>query len=135
VQASAVRARNLSDDSYLVFVPPDRVRASAALRRGSLLGLHDLTVSLAGSYTARQSRFDLTADLAPPPDAYFLAEASLEAHVRLGGQTATVALQGTNLLGRRYREYASLLRYFADQPGRQLMLRVSTSFDTTRTKP
>jgi iron complex outermembrane recepter protein len=133
-QASAVRARNLTNDAYLVFVPPDRLRASVAVTSRSLLGLDSVMGSVAGTYAARQSRFELAADLAPPPVAYFLAEASVEARTRVAGQTATVALQGTNLLGRRYREYTSLLRYFAEQPGRQLMLRISMSYSTTTTK-
>ena len=37
----------------------------------------------------------------------------------------TLALQGTNLLNTRYRDYTSLLRYFADQPGIEIMLRLS----------
>jgi iron complex outermembrane receptor protein len=134
-QASAVRARNLTDHSYLVFVPPDQLRVSVAISRNALLGLENPRAFMAGSYTARQSRFDPTADLAPPPDAYFLAEAALEAQTRVAGQAAKVALQGTNIFGRRYREYTSLLRYFADQPARQLMLRISLAYGSSRTGP
>jgi iron complex outermembrane receptor protein len=42
-----------------------------------------------------------------------------------------VALAGTNVFDARYREYASLMRYFADQPGRQLMLRITMLYDST----
>jgi iron complex outermembrane receptor protein len=132
-QASVVRARNLTDGGYVTFVPPDRVRASVAVTPGRARERRGVTASVAGTYAARQSRFDLAADLAPPPDAYFLLEAALEVHGRLAGQTVKVALQGTNILGARYREYASLLRYFADQPGRQLMLRITMLYDSTRT--
>ena len=87
-----------------------------------------MTASIAGVYAARQSRFDQAADLAPPPQAYSVAEVSLGADIRVSGLPLRIALQGTNVFGARYREYASLLRYFADQPGQQLMLRISTSF-------
>ena len=66
VQASAVRARNLTDHSYLVFVPPDRLRGSVSVTRKALLGLNDVTASIAGTYAARQSRFDPAADLGAP---------------------------------------------------------------------
>jgi iron complex outermembrane receptor protein len=134
-QASAVRARNITDRTYLVFVPPDRVRGSLAVTRKALLGLRRIRASVAGTYAARQTRFDLAADLAPPPASHFLAEAALEAETRVAGQTITVALQGTNLLGQRYREYTSLLRYFADQPGRQLLLRISLSYGSNQPQP
>jgi iron complex outermembrane receptor protein len=121
-QASLVRARNLTDDSYLVFVPPDRVRA------GATYSYRSLYLSAAGTYVAKQTRFDLAADLAPPPDAYVLVDAELGGETEVGDQTVKVALSGTNLLNQRYREYTSLLRYFADQPGYQVLLRLSMQF-------
>lgn len=127
-QVSVVRARNVSHDSYLVFVPPDRLRGSATYRRRALGGLRDVFASVAGTYVARQGRFDLAADFAPPPDAYVLFDAELGAETRVGGQALRLALQGSNLLDTRYRDYTSLLRYFADQPGRQLMMRLSMHF-------
>ncbi|HRC54744.1 MAG TPA: TonB-dependent receptor [Kofleriaceae bacterium] len=124
-QLSMVRARNLSEDSPLVFVPPDRVRASATYKLPARGCWHDSFVSLAGTYVARQERFDLAADFAPPPDAYFLLGAEAGAEVQLGKHTLKLALQGQNLLNTRYRDYTSLLRYFADQPGTQVLLRLS----------
>jgi len=135
-QGSMVRARNLTDSSYLVFIPPDRVRGSVAVARKGLLGLEKATASVAGTYVARQTRFDLTADLAPPPDAYAVADAEIAAEAQVGGgQALTFALRGTNLLGARYRDYTSLLRYFADRPGRQLMLRITLSYESSNPSP
>jgi iron complex outermembrane receptor protein len=127
-QLSMVRARNVSDDSYLVFVPSDRVRGSATYTHQELWGLSKASLSITGTYVARQNRFDLAADLAPPPDGYFLLDAEVGAEARISDQTVRFALQGTNLLDTRYRDYTSLLRYFADQPGWQLMLRLSVHY-------
>jgi iron complex outermembrane receptor protein len=129
-QLSIVRARNTTDDSYLVFVPADRLRGSVTYKRGSLGSFSNGFATVSGTYTARQERFDLRADFAPPPDAYFLLGAELGAEKRVGDQTFKLALQGTNLLNSRYRDYTSLLRYFADQPGWQLMLRLSMQFSS-----
>jgi iron complex outermembrane receptor protein len=128
-QVSVVRARNRTDDSYLVFVPPDRARASATYTRAGLWGLREAFVSLSGVHVARQKRFDLAADFAPPPDAYTLLGGELGIETGVDDQTIEVALQGTNLLNARYRDYTSLLRYFVDQPGWQLMLRLSVHFE------
>ncbi len=89
-------------------------------------------VTISGTYVTRQTRFDLDADLAPPPDAYLLLGAEIGAETRVSGQTLKVALQGSNLINARYRDYTSLLRYFADAPGRQLWLRVSLFFDSSK---
>lgn len=129
LQGAIVRGRNLTDDTYLVFVPPDRARASMTIAPADLHASAWL-VSLGATYVRRQNRFDPAADLAPPPDAYALADASVMLKTRWAGHNVRVALQGTNLFGSRYREYASLLRYFVDQPGRQITLRVSFDFDT-----
>ena len=124
-QLSMVRAKNQGDGSYLVFVPPDRVRASATYTRPGVWGLREAFVSVSGTHVAKQDRFDLAADFAPPPDAYTLLGGELGIETGVDDQTIKVALQGTNLTDARYRDYTSLLRYFVDQPGWQLMLRLS----------
>ncbi|MGE0400222.1 MAG: hypothetical protein AB7T06_44530, partial [Kofleriaceae bacterium] len=64
------------------------------------------------------------------PDAYFLVGADAGASFKAGDETIKVALSGTNLTNARYRDYTSLLRYFADQPGWQLLLRASVHFSS-----
>ncbi len=129
-QLSIVRARNRTDDAYLVFVPADRARGSATYKQASLGGLANGFVTVTGEYVAKQRRSDLAADFAAPPPGYFLLGAAIGAETRVGGETVKLALQGTNLLNVRYRDYTSLLRYFADQPGWQLMLRASVHFSS-----
>ena len=57
-----------------------------------------------------------------------LLDAGAGIEVPARGQIINVSLRGTNLLNRRYRDYNSLLRYFADEPGWGLQLRVSMEF-------
>ena len=127
-QASSVLARNRTDNSYLVFIPANNARASVTFKAARIGPLQNAEANLAGSYTARQTRFDPAADLAAPPPAYFLASGSVEADVPVSTHTVRLALSGANLFGQRYREYTSIMRYFADQPGRQLWLRMSVKF-------
>jgi iron complex outermembrane receptor protein len=130
-QVSLVRARNRTDDGYLVFIPPDRARGSVTVKRAAFATARDLFVSISGTYSAQQSRFDLAADFAPPPEGYFLLGAEVGGATRIGGETVKLAVQGTNLLDARYRDYTSLLRYFADQPGWQVLLRLSVELSST----
>ncbi len=130
-QLSLVRARNVSDDSYLVFVPPDRLRGSVTYRMSSIGPLGKSFATVSGTYTARQRRYDLAADFARPPDPYFLLGAELGTEARFGDQTVKFAVQGSNLLDARYRDYTSLLRYFADQTGWQLLARLTVEFETS----
>jgi iron complex outermembrane receptor protein len=130
-QVSIVRARNRADGGYLVFVPPAHLRGAVTLKRDALGAASDLFASISGAFTARQTRFDLAADFAPPPDAYFLLGAEVGGATQLGGRTVKLAVHGTNLLNQRHRDYTSLLRYFADQPGWQLMLRLSVELSSS----
>ncbi|MEZ4367516.1 MAG: TonB-dependent receptor [Kofleriaceae bacterium] len=122
--ASLVRARERGSGRPLVFVPPDRFTASATARHPGPWGLGPSYLTLSGTYVARQTRFDPDADLAPPPPAYALLGAEVGVELRADDQTFRVALSGQNLTNARYRDYTSLLRYFADQPGRALLLRL-----------
>jgi iron complex outermembrane receptor protein len=123
-QVSLVRART-RDGAYLVFVPADRARATVTYKPPAFWGTRKSYAAVTGEYVAQQTRFDQAADLAPPPDPYFLLGAELGTEVHVGAQAVAIAVQGQNLMNTRYRDYTSLLRYFADQPGWQLMLRLS----------
>lgn len=129
-QLSWVRAKNRTDDGYLVFVPPLRARTELTYKPPAFWGLHDAFVSINGTFVGRQRRSDLAADFAPPPDAYVLLGAEAGASINAGDQTVKVALAGQNLTNARYRDYTSLLRYFADQPGWQLVVRASVHFSS-----
>lgn len=130
-QAAVVRAQARASDRALAFIPPDRARASIAVQRAALWGLRDTRAELSATGVRRQTRYDLATDLAPPPPGHVLVGAEIGGAVTLGGRPIELAIQGSNLLDRRYREYTSLLRYFADQPGRAVLFRLSVRFDTS----
>ena len=127
-QAAMVRGRNVTDETYLVFVPPDRFRATATATLLDALGASELSAGVGATLVRHQDRFEPAADLAPPPDGHFLLDARLGAQWLVGDERLKATLEGTNLLNTRYREYTSLLRYFVDQPGFQLMARLSVFF-------
>lgn len=130
-QASLVRAKNVDDGSYLVFVPADHYRGSVTYHPPDVGPLRNSFVTVSGAYTARQRRFDLAADFIAPPPAYFLLGAEVGTETTIGDNIARIALQGSNLTNARYRDYTSLMRYFADEPGWQGWLRMSVYFDST----
>ena len=74
-------------------------------------------------------------DFAPPPAGYVLlgAAAGVE-FLAPTGEVFRLSVVGTNLLNARYRDYTSLLRYFADEPGWGVQLRFSADFDVALKK-
>jgi iron complex outermembrane recepter protein len=128
-QASIVRADNRTTHEPLLFTPPDRVRVGAQAQPGGLGPFAKNSAEVSVEYVARQNRVVEGADLAPPPDAYVVLGASVGAEVLLRGEKRlSLGLEGANLLNTRYRDYTSLLRYFADEPGRELRLRLGLDF-------
>ncbi|UFH57494.1 hypothetical protein [Spirosoma sp. KNUC1025] len=69
-----------------------------------------------------------TGDFAPPPPAYFLLGAELGFTAQLGGQSMSVILTGSNLVNVAYRDYLNRFRYFADEPGRNVSLKIRVPF-------
>jgi iron complex outermembrane recepter protein len=113
-------------------VPADRYRGSATLRLPDFGDFTRSHVTVSGAYVARQHRYDPVADFIPPPAAYFLLGAELGTETRLADHKVRVALQGSNLTNARFRDYTSLMRYFADEPGWQVLLRISMFFDSSK---
>jgi iron complex outermembrane recepter protein len=127
-QLQVVRARDVTHDGFLVFVPPGRYRLGLTYQFPEVWRLRKGYVSAGGTFVDRQRRYALEADFAPPPPAYFLLGAATGVELPLGDQVLSVAIEGGNLTNTRYREYTSLLRYFSDEPGWELRLRLSLDF-------
>jgi len=129
VQGAVVRADNLETGRPLLFIPADRVEARLQGRPPALGALSDLLIEVQAEYVARVRHADERADLAPAPPATFLLGAAVGGTIALpGDQSLSVGLEGRNLTRARYREYTSLLRYYADEPGLEVRLRVRFDF-------
>jgi iron complex outermembrane receptor protein len=133
---SLLFAYNQTDNDYLVFIPANRSDNSIRYDWSEWGRLSKLYVALSGLYVSRQNRAPsvttrqengyviFTGDFAPPPPAYFLLGAELGFQATVGAQPISVILSGTNLTNVAYRDYLNRFRYFADEPGRNLMLKI-----------
>jgi iron complex outermembrane recepter protein len=74
-----------------------------------------------------------SSDYAPPPDGYHLVDLAFETEWQwdaLGGQRLHLDCAVTNAANVAYRDYTNRLRYFADEPGRNIMLKLRLPFGT-----
>ena len=124
-QASMVRAVDQATGDHLVGIPPDQVSATLSVRPPPPGAIQQWALGVEVERSGRQSRADDSVDVVPAPAGATLFHAEATAELRPADRTWRVGLQGTNLLDTAYREYTSLLRYYADQPGRDIRLRVS----------
>lgn len=126
---SLVRGEELSTGTPLLFVPADRMRASLRVSPPHAGPVHSGYVELSGEFVFKQRHTDEARELAPSPDGYVRVGAGAGATLHLPSENELhVGLEANNLLNARYRDYTSLLRYYADEPGLEVRLRVRFEF-------
>ena len=127
--ATWVRAFALLDRAPLALIPADRYWLAGRYyfpdTRISGRGYVELNVTA----VARQRRYQPELDFSAPPSAYVLLGAGTGVEFSADRRIFRLSLIGTNLANARYRDYTSLLRYFADEAGWGLQLRFSADFD------
>ncbi len=111
-----------------VLIPPDRVEGSVQYRPHGIRPLRETFVLVGAEYVFEQTRVDPRADLAPPPPGYVHLDAALGTELAVRDATLKIGIEGHNLLNSTYRDYTSLLRYYADEPGRELRFRADYVF-------
>ncbi len=93
----------------------------------------ECSLELSSTLVRQQDRFPQNVDYALPPAGYALLDATLFGTVIFDAahSTATMlrwSLSIHNVLNTSYRDYLSRFRYFTDEPGRNIVLRVSVPF-------
>ncbi|MBS1613441.1 MAG: TonB-dependent receptor [Bacteroidetes bacterium] len=126
---SLLFARNLTTRDWLEQMPPIR------FDNGVNYTLRDYrhfkqTYFGIGVLNVLQQRFvpaDYN-DYAAPPKAYVLLNLQVGTTLQFGKQQVTVGLAIDNLLNQKYRDYMDRFRYFADERGTNVALRVNVPF-------
>lgn len=142
MRASILRAWDLKANDWIIQMPSDRIDALLSYRLGNAGNIHDTYFSLTGSFVARQSRVPLKgnieipdtnpvvmqSDYLAPPSEYFLTGIEMGTKIKMGHQACTLILGVTNLFDISYREYMNAFRYFSDEMGRNISLRLHIPF-------
>ncbi|WP_088341225.1 TonB-dependent receptor [Robiginitalea sediminis] len=134
-QFSLVKGRDLDLDTPLINVPAARTRNELVWEKQAW---HDFQFGLESLYVFRQNEFpenivvfspeqgqDVELAINTPPPAYHL----LNLHAGIGWPklekaSVRITLHAQNVLNVSYRDYLDRLRYFADSPGRNLILNI-----------
>ncbi|WP_245859739.1 TonB-dependent receptor [Spirosoma aerolatum] len=136
-KTSLLYAYDQTNHGYLVSIPPNRTDNSLRYEVASWGKLSRVYAQVSGLYVARQNRAPavterqengqviFTGDFAPPPAAYFLLGAEVGFSAALGRQPINVVLTGSNLANASYRDYLNRFRYFTNEPGRNLSVKLA----------
>ncbi len=130
---SLVRGTNVEEDLPLIGMPSDRLTLHSTLRLFEGRGLRASELRPELTIVRKQTRAPEGVDYAPPPDGYALLGLRYHADLQVGDTPLQVGLSIHNLLNTRYRDYLSRWRYFIDEPGRTVVVRLRVPFGTAGT--
>jgi iron complex outermembrane receptor protein len=123
--ADYTHGQNTSTDTPLPFIPPFRITYTAKLEGEPVAFVRHAYVSLGGESNARQTRLD-PEDFSP--DGYTLVHLGAGAMLPAKRSTFAVDFQVRNLFNRRYASFLSRYKRYALDPGRNVVIQVSTEF-------
>lgn len=148
-KASWLRAKDIENNDYFLFIPSNRFELEATYRAPRTKGFPGVYVSLNARYVAEQKHgprvipidafldnstsnpvgTDLrNFDFLPAPPGYFLAGMQMGVSKAFKDSKLDFRVEVTNLFNQAYREYTNRMRYFADDLGRNLTLGLKYSF-------
>lgn len=125
---SLVRGDNVTDSEPLILMPADRLRAFVRYEAASLLGMTDVFAEASSTLVRTQDRFPANVDYAAPPRGYVLFDCAVGGYVETFGTRLSWNVSVRNIANTAYRDYLSRYRYFTDDPGRNVVLRVLVPF-------
>ncbi|HEV2481480.1 MAG TPA: TonB-dependent receptor plug domain-containing protein [Puia sp.] len=124
-KSSIVRAHNETIHNWLVFIPADRTDNSIRYTWDSIGRVRNFHIGVGNLAVAEQTRVPPNSDYTPPPAGYDLWAADAGCSLPWGKKGIDVNLSATNLTNASYRDYLNRFRYYMNDLGRNVVLRVT----------
>jgi iron complex outermembrane receptor protein len=135
VKGSTVLGKDRTENEWLVLMPSDRVMSGIKYSTTISPNVMNCFFGIDGKYVFQQKRipsyFDVI-DFPRPPKGYFLLDLSAGGDVHLGKQPLNISLSVLNALNAKYRDYMDVFRYFIDQPGTNVVLRLNLPLEFSK---
>ena len=128
-KSSILRAFNKSINDYLPLMPPDRFDNSLYYMPGNADIFANIRIGMTLVSVMKQTRVPENTDYAPAPEGYTLLNASLSSDIDLFGTPVNLQLTGANMLNKSYRDYMNRFRYYTDDMGRNISLKLVFPFN------
>ena len=117
-------AKNSDAKEWIIQMPSNRIEGDITYSFANKL-LPGAAIELRYMHIMQQTRVPVSiADYIPPPNAYSLLNLDFSSDVAIGKKQISVGLTVVNLLNQTYRDYMNRFRYFNDEPGRSINLRI-----------
>lgn len=130
---SLLRARDKRTNDWLILMPPDRMQheLNVNLNNGRFFQNNSFGLQMVNTWRQYRTPSEEKGkqDFSPAPAGYTLLNLQLATTIKLGGQPLGIGITAHNLLNKRYREYLNAQRYFADEMGRDISIRIKIPFE------
>ncbi len=127
-RVSLLRAWNRNVDDYLVFMPADRFQHGLKYTFNHKKDTEAPFLRFTMINVLKQTRVPTNTDYAPPPPGYARFDLEGGATFYWRKQPIEAGLMVSNLFNKSYREYLNRFRYFTDELGRNISLRIKVPF-------
>ncbi len=122
---STVRAYDRSTGSHLEFIPADKYSLNANWEIPySNKRFRESSLDFGISHTDRQYRVSQTQDYLATPSAYTLFSLDARTNIYFNEKPIGLSFTALNLTNKVYRDYLNRFRYYADEVGRNFILRI-----------
>ncbi len=130
---SGLRATNRNISDWLIGMPADRIsnEFTYSLKDSKQFSATYFSVELQNVLKQKRVPSDKNGkqDYKLPPDGYALLNANFSTSVKMGNLPLTIGIGARNILNTTYRDYLNSFRYFTDEMGRNISLRLKLSLN------
>jgi iron complex outermembrane receptor protein len=126
-KGSIVRAKNIKENTYLPFIPADRLETGLIFNVPTKNQVSQTKVSIGNLIVSKQIRVP-NFDLAPAPPGYFLWNAAIQTSFKISGNRFNLGFQAKNIFNTSYKDYMNRFRYFSHEIGRNFLLKLNYEF-------
>ncbi len=128
LSTSMIIAEDTSAELPLINMPSDRLGGSFGYDLPWFHRLYKTNLELSFSTVFRQDRFPEGVDFSDPPDGYTLVNLEFSSDFPWLTKVGQMSVSVRNIFDTKYRDYLSRYRYFVDDPGRDVVLRINVPF-------
>jgi iron complex outermembrane receptor protein len=127
-KANFIRAFSITNKEYLPFIPADRFENSLQYQFKNYKTFENAQFTFNVLNVLKQTRLQENSDYKDAPSAYMLLSFDASSTVNIYKEHLEVGLTINNLLNTTYREYMNAFRYFSDEQGRSIVIRLKYHF-------
>jgi len=128
-KTSLIYAWNETIHNYQIYTPPLRLQNGVNYHFGNFGPFKNFLIGADDIYVAKQYDVPPGYDFAPPPNAYNLIDAHVGFKLNINKTRADIDIAVNNLTNVAYKDYLDRFRYFADEPGRNIIFRLRVPFE------